>query len=93
MTAPKKAPPHLYCPYELSDVSALQALERGEADSDQQKRALAWVVNVASMTYQPTFMPDTHESAFAEGRRFVGLQTVKLLKVSLNALRKAQNHD
>lgn len=85
----EKDSPHVFCPHEIADVSAFQALERGDASPDQQKRALAWLINVAAMTYQPTFMADPYKSAYAEGRRFVGLKVVKLLKLSLTALHKA----
>jgi hypothetical protein len=54
--------------WELPDASALQALQRGEADADQ---------------------PDV--SQHLEGRRSVGLQIVKLLKVDIAAVRQLQN--
>lgn len=92
MAAAKKAPPHLLVPWQDADVSALQALERGEASPEQQKRALAWIINVGAMTYQDTQMENDRDTSFANGRRFVGLRIVSLLRISLNALRKA-SHD
>lgn len=76
--------------FDKADANALQALERGEADADQQKRALWWVINKACMNYDQTFYPGGDEgrrlSDFAQGRRFVGLSIVKLLKLALSRM-------
>ena len=94
MSAAKKPiPPFLRCDYDLPVVSAVQALSRGEATPEQQRAALNWIVNQAAATYGQSFqLEGDRETAFAEGRRFVGLTLVKLTKLSLNALRKAQDH-
>jgi hypothetical protein len=69
-------------PYEPRDYGAIQALARGDATPDQQRHALAWIVELAAGTYDLSYRPDsTHDTAFAEGRRFVGLQLVKLLNI------------
>ncbi len=69
-------------PYEPPDTAAIQALARGEAAPHQQVRALQWIVEVAAGTYDQSYRPDSErESAFAEGRRFVGLQIVKQTKL------------
>lgn len=84
-----KPPAYFAAPYELADATALQALAAGEADSEQQKRALDWIVHVACSTYQTTFHPgEPDASAFAEGRRFAGLQIVKMLKLNTSVLKK-----
>lgn len=71
-------------------MGALQALQRGDATGDQMQRALKWIVGCAG-TYDLSFRPGQdgeRESSFAEGKRFVGLQIVKLLKINLSQLRK-----
>jgi hypothetical protein len=95
MVAKAKAPAYFAAPWELVDATALQALQRGEANADQQKRALDWIIEVGASTYQPTFHPgEPDASAFAEGRRFVGMQIVKLLKINTNVLLNAkENHN
>ena len=86
---PKTAPPHLRCEYDVPVVAAVQALSRGEATPDQQKQFLNWCINHAAGTYNQSFQEaGDRETVFAEGRRFVGLQLVKLLHLSTNALRK-----
>lgn len=85
-TKPKPKPPAgaSWAPvsYEPQDMHAVQALRRGDATPDQQKRALAWIIESAAGTYDLSYRPDSdRDTAFAEGRRFVGLQLVKLLNL------------
>ena len=72
--------------YGAKDVEAVQALARGEADAHQQKAVLDWVINQAAGTYELSFRSDAdggeRETAFAEGRRYVGLQLVKMLSMT-----------
>ncbi len=90
----KAAPPHLRCEYDVPVVAAVQALSRGEATADQQKQFLNWCINQAAGTYNQSFQESgDRETVFAEGRRFVGLQLVKLLHLSTNALRKANQNE
>lgn len=78
-------------PYEAADVRAIQELERGEAGPDAQKRAFAWIVNQASQLYEQSYRPgDPHETSFAEGRRFVGNATVKMLKLDPSKVRRGK---
>lgn len=76
------------CPWEISDAGALQALERGDASADAQKRALDWIIRSAAGTYEPSYLGKTDDAIFAEGRRFVGLSIVKMLRINLSAMRR-----
>jgi hypothetical protein len=70
-----KLPPYLECEFKAADVAAIQAMEAGTATPDQQKRAFEWLLVGAARVRQPSFQPnDPHGTAFAEGRRYVGLQ-------------------
>ena len=72
--------------YEPADIGAIQAVARGTAEPHQQMRALRWIVEAACGTYDLSFRPESdRDTAFAEGRRFVGLQIVKLSKLNLPA--------
>lgn len=76
-------------PYEIADVGAIQALNRGEATPEQQQRALRYIVEIAAGTYDLSYRPDSErDTAFAEGRRHVGLTLVKLTKINPQLLRK-----
>ena len=77
--------------WELADAGAIQALARGEADAAAQVRALRWIVEAASATYDLSFRPGAdgeRATSFAEGRRFVGLEIVKLAKLNLASFRR-----
>lgn len=82
-------PPH----YEPEDVIAIQALAKGMANLEQQRRALAWIIEQAAGTYEMSFRPGGEEGArdtiFAEGRRFVGNQVVKMTKLKIGQPRRS----
>ena len=85
-----KAPAYLkpadYGPFE---TTCIQALAAGTADARQQRAALDWIINAASGAYDLSFSPDSDRgTSFAEGRRFVGLQIVKLTKLSADKLKQ-----
>lgn len=85
----KEPPPFTPAHYETPDFIALQALQRGTADPEQQKRALDWIIVHACGTYDLEYRTEQRDHAFASGRRFVGLQIVKMLK--LTPVRKTEN--
>lgn len=75
--------------YELSDVGAIQAMAKGEARSDQQQQALRFIVEQICKVYDLSYRPDSErDTAFAEGKRFVGTQIVKFTKLNVALLRK-----
>lgn len=79
-------------PYELADASAFQALATGTANPEQQRRALNWLVAAAG-TYDMSYRPGPageRDTAFAEGKRFVGLQVVKLTRLNVGTLRRSE---
>lgn len=89
----KKPSSHPYMPplWEPADIAAIQALQRGDASPDQQRRALDYIVTLAG-TYDLSYRPDSdRDTTFAEGKRFVGLQIVKALKLNLAAIRQAKS--
>lgn len=74
--------------YELADISAVQAVARGDADSNQQRRALDWIIRQACATYDWPFRPNSaRDTDVALGRQFVGQQIVKLLHLNPGGLR------
>lgn len=79
-------------PYEIADFSALKGLAAGTASPEQQQRALKWIIEAACGTYELSYRPESdRDTAFAEGRRFVGLQIVKALHYDLSLLRKNES--
>lgn len=73
--------------WDIADAVSIQALEAGEATPDQQKRALRWIIESGCATYDISARPDSANDTYvAEGRRFVGLQIIKLLKINTSML-------
>lgn len=76
--------------YEPADAAAIQALYNGVANHAQQKRALTWLITACG-TYDMSYRPGQdgdRDTAFAEGRRSVGLQLVKLCNIKIGLLRR-----
>ena len=90
---PKASAPWLPISYDgkKADVAALQAMRRGEANADQQVRALEFILETIcdrnGMSYRPGGLEGDRDTAFAEGRRFVGNQIVKLTKLPLSTIK------
>lgn len=76
--------PHEPVAWELVEAASVQALARGDANEDQQRRAVMFIIERVCATYDLSYRPgDTQAMAFAEGKRFVGLQLVKLIRLNL----------
>jgi len=87
----KKKAPIPVPPWEPADAYALQAVEKGEASAEQQKRALAWIINVACQAYDFPDQPENERlSAIWLGRYFVGKQIVKLIKLNITKIKEAE---
>lgn len=80
--------PHIPPPYELADISAVQALARGDATPEQQQRVLKWVIERAAGAYEFNYYPTDRDTAFALGRSFVGQQLVKLTNLSVADIKR-----
>lgn len=80
--------------WDMSDARALQALAKGEAGPIEQKRALDWIVVHAAQTYDNPFDPDSARvTDYVLGRRAVGLEIVKLLKLKLGLIEERGMND
>lgn len=87
---PQSNEPWMPAPYETDDVVAIQALATGTANDDQQRRALKWIVENAAAVYQPSFysgVDGDRLTAFAQGKRGVGLSIITLTKLNISRLR------
>ncbi len=84
--------PWASCRYDIADASAVQALMRGDANADQQMRALDFILDVIcnrnDMSYRPGGLDGDRATAFAEGKRYVAHQIVKLGLTPLSKLKK-----
>lgn len=65
-------------------VRAMRALAEGKASDFQQKLCWSWLLLIACRVDETTFWPaDPSATAFLEGRRSVGVDTVALTKTKL----------
>jgi hypothetical protein len=93
--APRKPAPKLFEPWappviDLPELAALQAVARGAATSDQQQRAMRFIVERCGWAYEDTWCPGVNgerDSAFAQGRRRVGTMLVSFLNADPNNYR------
>lgn len=66
--------------YTVAEVQALRALFSRSATQRQQRLALDYIIRSAG-THDQSFRPgDSHLTAFAEGKRFVGTNLIWMLK-------------
>ena len=87
-------PPPAFVPadYEAADVSAIQAVSRGDASAVQQKAAMKAIIEKACDTYGLGWHPSgSHESSFAAGRRFGGMQIVKAINTPAEKFKREPN--
>ena len=90
MPQPKSSAPWKPVKYVKADVAAIQAMKRGEATADQQIRAIEYIVGTISDRNGMSFRPGPdgdRDTAFAEGRRFVGNQIVKLTNLPMSKIK------
>jgi hypothetical protein len=74
-----KAEPWKPSDYNVADVAAVQAVAYGRATEDQQRHAFKYMVEMLCGTYDLSYRSaNPYDTSFAEGKRFVGLQLVKL---------------
>lgn len=83
----KPIPPHELASFDDGIVYAIKALAAGVANEGQQRRALAWIINVVSETYESTYYPESvRDTDFASGKRWVGQQIVGLVNMDTGLL-------
>ena len=74
-----------------ADAAALQAMKRGEATPDQQVRAMEFILgNICErngMSWRPGGLEGDRETSFAEGKRFVGNQIVRIVNTPLSKIK------
>lgn len=72
--------------WEVAEAGAIQALLRGDANPDQQRLALKFIIEKLAGTYDAHYFPGQRDTDFALGKAHVGQQIVKLTKLNLARL-------
>lgn len=76
--------PWMPSPYDEADRASVRAVAEGNASETQQRRAMVWIVNTCAGLYDRSFrtgVDGDRQTAFAEGKRYVGSEIVKLTKI------------
>lgn len=77
--------PRTVPPFDDADMYAVKACAKGIANEGQQRRAIEFIINGLARTYdlEARFGEDGERmSTFAGGKRFVGLQIVRLINMA-----------
>tara|TARA_Y100001947_G_scaffold159256_1_gene175658 strand:+ start:1131 stop:1403 length:273 start_codon:yes stop_codon:yes gene_type:complete len=79
----------------LAETRALQALEKGKATDEQQALCLSVIIKKICRTHDQSFIPGkADETAFLEGRRFVGNRILRHLRRPVAELHPEEvNHE
>ena len=97
MAAKSRSPAWTPPAYSLKDLDAVRAVARGEASKAEQLKAVDWIVNHSCLTYDLSFRSDAdggdRDTAFAEGRRFAGMQIVKLINMPTSFIAQMRKTD
>lgn len=71
-------------------VAAVKAMSKGKATEGQQIAVLNFIIEDLAGTYDLSFRPEekggSHETAFADGRRFVGIQLRRVISKPFETL-------
>ena len=73
-----------------ADIAAVKACASGTANPEQQVRAIKWIVEDCCGYYDLSYRPGEagrRDTDFAEGKRFVGAEIVKMTKLDLAKLK------
>jgi len=69
------------------EVAALKALAEGKADARQQRLSIVYICNTLCRTHDLLYVPgDADQTAFLNGRGFVGNKILKILKIPTGKL-------
>lgn len=75
--------------FDIKAASDIQAVAEGRADEHQQKRALQFIVERFCGAYDDTFDMDSERaSTYNQGRRWVGLAIIQVVKLNLAVVKK-----
>lgn len=78
--APKVEPWHPP-EWDSYDIYAYKAVASGTANAGQQQHMMRHLINKLAGTYDLEFRETERASTFASGKRFVGLQVVKMINL------------
>tara|TARA_R110002072_G_scaffold266030_1_gene424902 strand:+ start:6131 stop:6418 length:288 start_codon:yes stop_codon:yes gene_type:complete len=93
---PVSRSPVIFKTQKLSDDEhrAIRSLYKGDATEHQQRLALKVIINKISRAQDLLYIPGSFdESAFLNGRAFVGQQLLKYLNLPVGKIEEVENHE
>ena len=79
MQEPSKHAPWKPADWTDADAAAIRDMINGEANAEQQKRGMAWIINNLCKTHDMVFRPEgDRDTVFAAAKQFVGQQILAL---------------
>ena len=70
--------------YLIEDILAVKAVANGNASTEQQKRAMRYIIEAVSGYYDISYRPELADGTLiAEGKRIVGAHLVGMINTSL----------
>lgn len=70
-------------------VWSLKGIQGGDADAGQQTMALNWILHELTRVLDLSYRPDSaRDSDVAEGKRYCGLEIIRLLKMTPEQIAK-----
>jgi hypothetical protein len=90
LAKPPAGAPWAPAPYDNRIVGAMQAIASGrDVPGYLAKIALDWIIDTACGTYDMSYRPQSdRDTAFAEGKRHVGNQIIKMIKLNPVAMKE-----
>ena len=80
-------PTQTLAPQDKAATYAIQQVALGQADEEQQKLAMNFIINKLCGTYEVSYDPESQRNTdHAEGKRWVGLQLVQFVKLNYGVL-------
>jgi hypothetical protein len=93
----KRKPAWVPPDYHTDDIAALKAVWAGTANPGEQRRAMEWIIIHAAQYGELSFRSDDaggeRETAFAQGRWFVGQQVQKLIGLDARLVAKLRSDE
>lgn len=80
ISIPKLLPVDQPAPFSPVVAAGMKALQAGTATDHQQVEVFNWLLKSAAGIGSQSYRADPYATAFAEGRRFVGVQMMILLE-------------
>ncbi len=89
----KRKEPMEFPIYTLADIAAIKAVNAGNADIEQQKRAMGFIIKNMCQVGSLSFNVDPHVEGFCEGKRLIGIQLINIIETPINQFKATKKEE